>query len=149
MRQGPTISKTVCGVRADTVMVTEEDFAAFDADGGPVHLQRCVRGDDARIHVVGDQVVAQRVEAGAVDYRRDGALGRMTIFEPPGPLCDRLIRSTADLGLAFAGWDFKIDETGDYWCLEANPMPGYGPYDACCDGAISRALRRYLEPAPP
>jgi hypothetical protein len=149
VREGATISKTVCGVRADTVMVTEEDLAGFDGGGGPVHLQRCVPGDDVRIHVVGEQVVAQRVEAGAVDYRRDGALGRMTIFEPPDALCDRLISSTAALGLAFAGWDFKIDEAGDYWCLEANPMPGYGPYDAYCDGAISRALRSYLDAPPP
>jgi len=130
-------------------MVTQEDFAAFDRASGPVHLQRCVAGDDARIHVVGTEVVAQRVEAGAVDYRRDGALGRMTIFDPPDAVRDRLIASTAALGLAFAGWDFKIDAAGDYWCLEANPMPGYGPYDAHCDGAISRAVRRYLEPEAP
>jgi hypothetical protein len=148
VREGATISKTVSGVRADTVMVTEEDFVGFDGGGGPVHLQRCVPGDDVRIHVVGEHIVAQRVEAGAVDYRRDGGLGRMTIFEPPDALCNRLISSTAALGLAFAGWDFKIDEAGDYWCLEANPMPGYGPYDAYCDGAISRALRSYLDPAP-
>jgi hypothetical protein len=147
-RDGPTISKAVSGVRADTIMVTEEDLAAFDGAGGPVHLQRRVPGDDARIHVVGAQVVAQRVEAGAVDYRRDGALARMTVFDPPPALRDRLIESTAALGLAFAGWDFKIDAAGDYWCLEANPMPGYGPYDAHCDGAISRALREYLDGRP-
>jgi glutathione synthase/RimK-type ligase-like ATP-grasp enzyme len=147
-REGPTISKAVCGVRADTIMVTEEDLAGFDSASGPAHLQRLVAGDDARIHVVGAQVVAQRVEAGAVDYRRDGALARMTVFDPPGELRDQLIESTAALGLAFAGWDFKIDAAGDYWCLEANPMPGYGPYDAHCDGAISRALRHYLDSEP-
>lgn len=145
-RNGPTISKTVCGVRADTVMVTETDLEGFEPASGPVHLQRCVPGDDVRIHVVGDRVVAQRADAGAVDYRRGGGLSRMQVFEPPEDIRRRLIETTPALGLAFAGWDFKIDEAGDYWCLEANPMPGYAPYDDHCDGAISRALRQYLDP---
>jgi hypothetical protein len=144
VREGPTISKAVCGVRADTVIVAEEALATFDPASGPAHMQRCIPGDDARIHVVGTQVIAQRVDAGAVDYRRAGALSRMTVFDPPELLRDRLIEATAALGLAFAGWDFKIDASGEYWCLEANPMPGYGPYDTYCDGAISRAVRSYL-----
>jgi hypothetical protein len=142
--EGPTVSKAVCGVRADTVMVTDDDLVAFDPASGPVHIQRCIQGDDARIHVVGEQVIAQRVGAGAVDYRRAGALSRMTLFDPPASLRDRLVDATAALGLAFAGWDFKIDSSEDYWCLEANPMPGYGPYDAYCGGAISGAVRGYL-----
>jgi glutathione synthase/RimK-type ligase-like ATP-grasp enzyme len=142
--EGPTISKALCGARADAVMVTDEDLAQFDPQSGPVHMQRCVPGDDARIHVVGREVIAQRVGADSVDYRRAGAISRMTVFDPPEPLRDRLIDATAALGLAFAGWDFKIDSSENYWCLEANPMPGYGPYDAYCDGAISGAVRGYL-----
>jgi hypothetical protein len=142
--EGPTISKAICGVRADAVMVTDDDLKGFDPESGPVHMQRCVPGDDARIHVVGRQVIAQRVGADSVDYRRAGAIGRMAVFDPPEPLRDRLIDATAALGLAFAGWDFKIDSSEDFWCLEANPMPGYGPYDAYCDGAISRAVQNYL-----
>jgi hypothetical protein len=147
-RQGPTISKTVCGVRADTVMVTEADFAGFDPASGPVHLQRCVPGDDARIHVVGTEIVAQRAAAGGVDYRRAGGLAEMQVFDAPGDLRDRLIEATLHLGLAFAGWDFKIDASGTFWCLEANPMPGYSPYDTRCDGAISHAIRCYLAGEP-
>lgn len=145
VREGPTISKTVCGVRADAVMVTEDAFAGFEPAGGPVHLQRLTAGDDARVHVIGEHVVAQVARAGAVDYRRAGAIAGMEVIEPPAAVRDVLITATSRIGLAFAGWDFKIDSDGTYWCLEANPMPGYGPYDSRCDGAISRALRRYLD----
>jgi hypothetical protein len=148
-RQGPAISKTVCGVRADAIVATEDAFASFDPASGPVHLQRLVPGDDVRIHVVGEQVVAQVAKAGAVDYRRAGAISGMEVFEPPAELRDLLVAATLQIGLAFAGWDFKIDADGGFWCLEANPMPGYGPYDARCDGAISRVLRRYLDPRAP
>ncbi len=146
-REGLTISKTVCGTRAHTATVTPDDFTDFDPESGPVHLQRQIVGDDARIHVVGEHVIMHVALAGAVDYRRAGAIRTMTQREPPAALKDALIAATPMIGLAFAGWDFKIDADGTYWCLEANPMPGYGPYDAICDGAISRSLLKYLEHA--
>ena len=149
VREGATISKTVCGVRADTVMVTEEDFADFEPGSGPVHLQRRIVGADARIHVAGEHVVAQMAPAGAIDYRRAGAIAEMEEISLPPPIRDLLIAATPHIGVAFAGWDFKVDADGTYWCLEANPMPGYGPYDARCDGAISRAVRLYLDSGTP
>jgi hypothetical protein len=147
-REGPTISKTVCGVRADATVATEDDFARFDPAGGPVHLQRLIAGDDARVHVVGEEVVAQVAPAGAVDYRCVGAIAKMEVVELPAALREFLVAATPRIGLAFAAWDFKIDSNGDYWCLEVNPMPGYGAYDRYCGRAISSALCRYLEEKP-
>jgi hypothetical protein len=143
--QGPTISKALSGVRADTVIATRDLLAAFDPAGGPVHLQRRVHGADARIHVVGDKLVAQRVPPSeGIDYRREGRLDELEQFDPPADLRDALVSGSAELGLPFAGWDFRIDPEGQYWCLEVNPMPGYGPYDAQCQGAISALLVEYL-----
>jgi hypothetical protein len=144
VRDEPAISKTVCGVRADTVMVSGADFEDFQSESGPVHLQHFVGGADARFHVIGDAVIAQRVSTAGVDYRREGAISDMEIFEAPPALRDLLIQGTRSLGLGFAGWDFKIDDGGSFWCLEANPMPGYAPYDIRCEGAISRELIRFL-----
>lgn len=145
IREAPAVSKTVCGVRADTEAVSEVDFDGFEPSNGPVHLQRLVSGSDARIHVIGDQVVAQRVSANGVDYRRAGSLSEMKVFDPPEGMRKLLVEGTRKMRLAFAGWDFKIDENDVYWCLEANPMPGYGPYDNYCEGSISRELTKYLQ----
>lgn len=145
VRDGEAVSKTVCGVRADTARVSESDFDNFDPSSGPVHLQRLVEGDDARIHVIADQLIAQRVSADGVDYRRTGAIGEMEVFDPPLAIRDLLIAGTKKFGLTFSGWDFKIAESGRYWCFEANPMPGYSPYDSRCDGAISRVLLNCLQ----
>jgi hypothetical protein len=145
IEEGPTISKTVCGTRADTAMVELRDLEGFQNESGPVHLQRFVPGADARIHVIDDCMVAQRVSSGSVDYRRAGAIGDMEIFEPPPALFDLLIEGTRNIGLVFAGWDFKVDGAGEFWCLEVNPMPGYSPYDSQCDGMISRKLIAHLE----
>ena len=143
-RDGPTVSKTVCGTRAQTIEITDADLEGFIPESGPIHLQRMVTGADARVHVVGDDIVAQRLSAGTVDYRRGGVMDDLEVFGLPERIRDLVIVGTRHIGLAFAGWDFKIDNDEQYWCLEVNPMPGYSPYDLRCDGAITRALLRYL-----
>jgi hypothetical protein len=145
LRDGPTISKTVCGVRATSMLVSATDFENFEPEQGPVHLQRFIAGADARIHVVGEEIIAQRVTHAAIDYRVAGVMNSMEVFETPPALKELLVHGTQILGLEFAGWDFKIDSAGTYWCLEANPMPGYSPYDDRCGGAISRHLLRHLQ----
>jgi hypothetical protein len=127
VRECPAISKTVCGVRADTATATEADLEDFQPESGPVHLQRFVPGDDARVHVVGDRVIAQRAPAGAVDYRRGGSLDKMQLFDAPAAPRDPLVEANRALGLELAGWDFKIENNESWWCLEANPMPGFSP----------------------
>jgi RimK-like ATP-grasp domain len=143
-RDGPTISKAVCGTRAQTIEITEADLEGFSPESGPIHLQRMMTGADARVHVVGDEIVAQRLSADTVDYRRGGVMDDLEVFELPERIRDLVIAGTRHIGLTFAGWDFKIDSDEHYWCLEVNPMPGYSPYDLRCDGAITRALLRYL-----
>jgi hypothetical protein len=143
-RDWPTVSKTVCGVRAQTIEISEEELAGFLPESGPIHLQRLIRGADARVHVIGDEVIAQRLSSDHIDYRRGGAMDKLELFDLPDALRDLVIAATSRIGLAFAGWDFKIDSDAQYWCLEVNPMPGYSPYDLRCDGAITRALLRYL-----
>lgn len=144
--QWPVVSKTISGIRAETSLATVAIIdAIFDPAAGPIHLQRVVDGDDARIHVVGDQLVAQRVAgSGGIDYRRDGRFDGLSVYDAPPEVKRAVVHATADLGLAFAGWDFRIGPQDCYWCLEVNPMPGFGPYDRLCDGAISRLLFDYL-----
>jgi glutathione synthase/RimK-type ligase-like ATP-grasp enzyme len=144
LKQGRTVSKTVCGVRADTTEVTDADFDDFRPAAGPVHLQRLVEGADARIHVVGNEVIAQRIDSSGTDYRVTDGFDGLTTFDPDPATVDRIVCASRAMGLVFAGWDFKIDAAGRYWCLEANPMPGYGVYDHRCGGAISAALLRNL-----
>lgn len=141
---GPTISKAVCGVRASAVLVTMADIEGFRPEQGPIHLQRQVPGSDARIHVVGESVIAQRLETTAADYREGGNFDNLTIFDPPDDIVSLVVSATKAIGLEFAGWDFRIGDDDTYWSLEVNPMPGYSPYDRRCDGAISRLLLGHL-----
>ncbi|MFI9244683.1 RimK family alpha-L-glutamate ligase [Streptomyces sp. NPDC053086] len=146
---GPAIVKALSGVRADSRPVSPEEFDAFVAYQGPVHLQRYVAGSDVRVHVCADAVHAEEAVSTAVDYRT--APPEDIDFRPhelPAALATSLTARTRELGLAFAGWDFKRDAEGTYWCLEANPMPGYDWYDRRAGGAITASLAHLLTGGP-
>lgn len=143
INDGPTVVKPVCGTRATTREFGAGDLERLADSEGPVLLQRMIRGDDVRVHVVGDQVIACRFKSTAIDYRSDKHAAK-SVVEPPGELACLLVEKTAEQGLLFAGWDFKVDADGIYWCLECNPMPGYSYYDRVCKGAISDALIELL-----
>ena len=141
---GPTIVKTLSGVRATGRLVVPADFDTFVGGQGPVHLQRYVAGSDVRVHVCGSRVHAEQIRSGAVDYRVDDD----AVFTPytlPADLAEILIERTRTFGMEFAGWDFKRDAEGVHWCLEVNPMPGYDWYDRRAGGAISESLVGLLE----
>jgi hypothetical protein len=142
---GRTVVKPVCGTRAITREIDVADLDRVPRHDGPVLVQRLVPGDDVRAHVVGAEVVACRFTSSAIDYRSDRRARRIRV-DVPSDLATLLVEKTAAQGLVFAGWDFKVDADGTYWCLECNPMPGYSFYDRVCDGAVSDALIRYLEP---
>lgn len=141
--QARTVVKPICGVRATTREIRTSDLDRLAGSEGPVMVQRMIEGDDVRVHVVGDAVIACRFSSTAIDYRSDRGAER-SVVDIPVDLARLLVAKTAEQGLLFAGWDFKVDRAGTYWCLECNPMPGYSFYDRVCEGAISDALIKLL-----
>jgi hypothetical protein len=138
---GPTIVKAMCGVRANSGLVGPGAFDGFIPPQGPVHLQRYIPGADVRAHVCGSRVYAERIVSSVVDYLTAAPdQVSYTPCELPGDVADRVIACTRESGMAFAGWDFKVDDDGRHWFLGVDPMPGYHSYDRRCDGAMSAAL---------
>jgi RimK-like ATP-grasp domain len=140
---GRAVVKPVCGTRATTREIRPDDVGRLAGCEGPVLVQRMIEGDDVRVHVVGDAVIACRFSSTMIDYRSDREAAR-EVLDLPADLASLLVARTAEQGLVFAGWDFKLDRDGTYWCLECNPMPGYSFYDRVCDGAVSDALIKLL-----
>ena len=133
--------KPVSSVRATTRELIDQSAQRLATTHRPVLAQRLIEGYDIRVQVVHQDVLACAFHSSSVDYRSDRYAVR-EIVDVPGELAERLIAKTAEQGLVFAGWDFKVDGEDRYWCLERNPMPGYGCYDKECLGAISDALIR-------
>lgn len=142
--EAPTIVKAVSGVRANSRLVEAEALRDFHPLQGPIHLQRYVAGADIRAHVVDTSVYAELIRAHDVDYRSSDQELEFSPWTLPTSLTELLVSATAAFGLTFAGWDFKLSEDGQYWCLEANPMPGYNGYDRRLGGQITEALLNHL-----
>lgn len=141
---GRAVVKPICGVRAVTREFHISDLDRLERSEGTILMQRLVEGDDVRVHIVGEDAIACRFSSTAIDYRSEGGAVK-SVINIPTDLERVLVSKTAEQGLVFAGWDFKVDREGIYWCLECNPMPGYSFYDNVCNGLISDSLIALLQ----
>lgn len=145
---GEIIYKSLSGVRSIVRRVGQEQLARLSLlRHGPCHFQELVLGDDIRVHTVGDQVFATRVQSDVVDYRYAGQEGRaieMTPAQLPPAINRACLRLARELDLALAGIDLKETADGDYYCFEINPSPGFLFYEQRAAQPISEALANLL-----
>jgi glutathione synthase/RimK-type ligase-like ATP-grasp enzyme len=109
----------------------------------PTQFQRRIVGPDYRVHVVGEQVFACRIEAGADDYRYDrhAAVVACTLDADLAGRCRDLTRA---LGLTVAGLDLRESADGAWYCFEVNPSPGFSYFQARTGQRIDRAIAEIL-----
>jgi glutathione synthase/RimK-type ligase-like ATP-grasp enzyme len=145
---GNFISKSCSGTKTRVVEMEEELWGRVGAlDNSPSIIQRRISGADVRVHVVGDQLLSERIESSRVDYRfHDASVppNRYSLCDVPDSIAASCLTYCEDQGLLFAGIDFKITNDDEWYVLEANPMPGYESYDRRQGHRISRALFELL-----
>lgn len=143
------IYKSISGARSIVQTFEDSDRARLGRIRWcPTQFQRKVRGSDVRVHVVGRQTFATRIESGATDYRyaerqtgTDAALSATTLAPA---IADACIRLAAALDLPFTGIDLRLTPEGDAVCFEANPCPAYSYYESRTGAPIAAALVRWL-----
>jgi hypothetical protein len=147
-KHGRVIYKSISGLRSIVTEMGESDLDRLeDLRSCPVQFQAYVPGFDVRVHVVGDEVIATRIDSPGTDYRYADHGESGTTLEPfdlPHDLADRCRALTKGLGLAFSGIDLRISPDDDVYCFEVNPSPAFSYYESHTDQPISLALARYL-----
>lgn len=112
---------------------------------GPVLFQELIDGPDVRIHVVGSELFAEQIWSEAIDYRTTRGNCFSEVAEIPDRVRTGALAVQRWSGVPFLGIDFKIDPgTGEWFFLEANPMPGYDGYDRRAGGRISSAIANWI-----
>jgi hypothetical protein len=145
---GDVFVKSVSHHRTISSRFSEEHARRLDSlRNSPVLFQRAIRGLEVRVHVVGNRCFGVQISSEAEDYRYPGDCPvEYAPMDIPPAICKLAVEATRQLGLVLSGIDFKIcQETGEWYCFEANPMPGYSFYDRHLGGQISSALVEYLE----
>ena len=147
-RHGDIIYKSVSGIRSIVSRLKDSDRTRLsDIANCPTQFQKYIPGNDWRVHVVGDDVFACEIISEADDYRYAGGSGNSVEIharELPQDVSDCCIRVTEALRLPLCGIDLRRTPTGDWYCFEANPSPGFSFYEAATSQPIADAIARFL-----
>ena len=110
----------------------------------PVLFQERIVGFDVRTHLIGSEFYSEKIESDVVDYRFDSGQKKFSAISLPESIENKCLTYQRLSGIDFIGFDFRVSESGEYFILEANLMPGYDIYDKRLKYPISRALLRFL-----
>lgn len=142
---GQVIYKSISYVRSIVQVMNPEDLERLDTlVNCPVQLQERIDGFDVRVHVIGDELFAARIQAEKSDYRFDRE-AQVEAWELPAPWDDRCLRLARQLGLSLTGIDLRFTEEGEVVCFEANPSPAFTWYEARTEQPLTEALCDLLQ----
>ena len=146
---GRVVYKSVSGVRSIVAALETGDGDRLDrVTSGPVQLQRWIGGRDVRVHVVGKHCFATAIDSSAIDYRYGALAGvdpTLTAVDVPPSLQEILIALTHRLGLLVAGIDLRVTTSGEWFCFEVNPSPGFTFYEDATGQPIGEAIADLLQ----
>jgi ATP-GRASP peptide maturase of grasp-with-spasm system len=91
-------------------------------------------------------IVSQTDEQTRVDYRKYNLAkpNRMIPFQLPREIEDKLSLLADRLGLNTGSIDLILDEAGEFYFLEVNPVGQFGPLSADCNLSIERLIAERL-----
>jgi glutathione synthase/RimK-type ligase-like ATP-grasp enzyme len=132
-RHGEVVYKSISGVRSIVRRLGKDRYLQLDDVANcPTQFQRYIQGDDLRVHVMGETVHALRIQSDCDDYRyaaRNGAQVRASEVELDPATAESLRTIVWQMGLWLAGIDLRRTPTGEIYCLEINPSPGFTYYE--------------------
>ena len=138
------IYKSISGVRS-IVTRLRDDRALDNLQYCPTQFQAYIPGTDYRVHLVGETLFSCRIDSDADDYRY--AHDKMPVLreiELPAEVAARIRAMVADMGLGLAGVDLRLTPTGEWFCFEVNPSPGYSFFSNATGQPIAAAIANVL-----
>lgn len=124
-----------------------ERFLAERPPEAVAYLQAFVphAGWDARLFVLGDEVLAMR-RSSTTDWRTNIALGgTASPLAPSAEWIDLARQAARVLGAAITGIDLVESLSGEVFVLEANAVPGWRALESVVGGDIADRVVQFLE----
>lgn len=110
----------------------------------PTQFQRLIPGDDVRVHVVGDELFACEIHADAIDYRYAPDSRHIEPCVLPDDCARRCRELARSLDLFVAGIDLRKIPSGEWFCFEVNPSPGFTFFATGAKQGVAAAIARAL-----
>ena len=141
---GEVIYKSISGIRSIVTRLRDDQFLE-DLQYCPTQFQEYISGVDYRVHVVDEELFTCRVESDADDYRYAQNVPTMlTRAELPVEVGERVRMMVRDMGLLLAGVDLRLTSTGQWYCFEVNPSPGFTFFADATNQPIADAVAHLL-----
>jgi hypothetical protein len=150
------IYKSCSGLRS-RVRRVDDELQPRLAASTPVIAQEYIAGRDVRVHTVlapdhggaphGRAFPTEVRSKEGVDYRWDPGQHDFAACEIPSAVEATCYRVARDEGLILAGFDFRVTDAGEWFCLEVNPVPTFITYQAATrqeigESVVERMLQR-------
>ncbi len=105
----------------------------------PITLQQYIGGTNVRTYVIGERHFSAELRSDSIDFRTDNRASTIPLTLPP-ELAAQLPRIMAVLGLRWTAIDWRRDQDGKYYFLEANPSPMFVGFEKNSAYPITDAL---------
>ncbi|WHM36331.1 ATP-grasp ribosomal peptide maturase [Streptomyces sp. BPTC-684] len=158
-KHGPAIYKPVRTVhivgeegkgRTVWVRTVEPDEIDDSVSTCPHLFQSCIpKIADIRLAVVGNDMIATRIDGGHLDWREDQTHLAYTPITIPDSIRTAVRAYLKAFGLVFGAFDFTLAKTGTWWFLECNPNGQWAFVDNPTCQTITRALADTLQKGAP
>lgn len=109
----------------------------------PVTLQQYIRGTNIRSYVIGDDIFSAEILSEQADFRTDEK-ATLQVLDIPEHIKQQARKITAALGLAWTAIDWRRDENGKYFFLEANPSPMFVNFEKFTGLPVAQHLAKLL-----
>ncbi|WKE65906.1 hypothetical protein PVT67_01200 [Gallaecimonas kandeliae] len=122
----------------------EEEHLTKALGQAPVTVQQCIDGTNIRTYVIGDRQFSAEIASDSLDFRED-TNARLIPMTPPTEIQQQAQTIRKVLGLAWTAIDWRRDEQGRYFYLEANPSPMFYHFEKLTGHPVSLALSELLQ----
>lgn len=109
----------------------------------PATIQEYIRGTNIRTYVIGTHVYSAEIISESIDFRIDSDPIHVAI-ELPESVSKLAIEITAGLGMRWTAIDWRRDDCGNYYFLEANPSPMFMHFETLTGYPITERLIELL-----
>ena len=144
MQHEQIIYKSISGVRS-IVTRLEEGRSLDNLQYCPTQFQQYIQGIDYRVHVVGELLFSCCIESDADDYRYGHETAPvLTENNLPDDIEAQVRTMVKDMGLYVAGVDLRLTPSGEWFCFEVNPSPGFSYFANATGQPIAAAIAELL-----
>ena len=138
---GAVVCKSISGLRSRVRMFDGSMRDRLAAGTTPIIAQQHIGGRDVRVHTVNGMAFATEIRTSAgVDYRFDESEQQYTAIPLAGDIEALCHRFAAREEMLIAGFDFRVTNDDEWYCLEMNPVPTFMPYELATGQPIAYAL---------